>query len=349
MRLLLAAGDIDLSVGGPAVDITGMPFPKRRTLYARVERQNLPGLFRAFDFASPDNHSPQRFTTTVPQQALFLLNGPFVAERASSLAQRDDVAKIDDSQARIRQIYAIVFARDPTPAELDLGRAFIESTGDESPGPSALELLAEAWQYGYGEFDEASNRVKTFERFPHFTGSQWQGGPALPDPAIGWAMLNDEGGHVGNNAAHAAIRRWIAPRDGSIRIEGSFRLSDEKGDGVRGRIISSRAGKVGEWIIEPKQKQQKTVVEKLEVNQGDTIDFVADLRTTFENDTFAWPVAIQLDSGVVASPRRAGSHAGGITTWDSTATFHPPRVEPLSKWARYAQVLLMSNEFVFVD
>ncbi len=81
--LLFAAGDIDLSVGGPAVDITGMPFPKRRTLYARIERQNLPGLFRAFDFASPDNHSPQRFTTTVPQQALYLLNGPFVAERTA--------------------------------------------------------------------------------------------------------------------------------------------------------------------------------------------------------------------------------------------------------------------------
>ncbi len=40
--LLLAAGDIDLSVGGPAVDITGMPFPKRRTLYARVERRISP-------------------------------------------------------------------------------------------------------------------------------------------------------------------------------------------------------------------------------------------------------------------------------------------------------------------
>jgi mono/diheme cytochrome c family protein len=347
--LLAAAGDVDLTVGGPAVDITGMPFPKRRTLYARIERQNLPGLFRAFDFASPDNHSPQRFTTTVPQQALFLLNGPFVGERAASLARRDDVAGINDPAARIRQIYAIVFAREPTSDELKLGHSFIENAGDETPGPSPLEMLAEAWQYGYGEFDEASGRVKAFERFPHFTGSQWQGGPALPDPSLGWAMLNAEGGHVGNDSAHAAIRRWVAPRDGSVRIEGTFRLAEEKGDGVRGRILSSRGGKVGEWIVEAKKNQQKTVVEKLEVNQGDMIDFIADLRTTFENDTFVWPVTIQLDSGVAAATRRSGSGSGGITTWDSAATFHPPKVEPLSKWARYAQVLLMSNEFVFVD
>ncbi len=165
--------------------------------------------------------------------------------------------------------------------------------------------MAKAWQYGYGEFDEASNRVKTFERFPHFTGSQWQGGPALPDPALGWAMLSSEGGHVGNNVAHAAIRRWTAPSDGSVRIEGTLRLTEDKGDGVRGRLVASRSGKIGEWIVEPKSKQQKTVVEKLHLQQGDTIDFVADLRTTIENDSFAWPVTVQLDSGVAASaPRR---------------------------------------------
>ena len=36
------------------------PWPTRRTLYGRIDRQNLPNLFRTFDFASPDTHSPQR-------------------------------------------------------------------------------------------------------------------------------------------------------------------------------------------------------------------------------------------------------------------------------------------------
>jgi hypothetical protein len=80
--LLSVSGRIDQTAGGHAVDITTQPFTARRTIYGFVERQNLPGLFRTFDFASPDATSPQRFSTTVPQQALFMMNSPFVAELA---------------------------------------------------------------------------------------------------------------------------------------------------------------------------------------------------------------------------------------------------------------------------
>ncbi len=78
--LLAVAGRLDRTQGGPAVDITTPPFPPRRSVYGFIDRQNLPGLFRTFDFASPDASTPQRYTTTVPQQALFLMNHPFVHE-----------------------------------------------------------------------------------------------------------------------------------------------------------------------------------------------------------------------------------------------------------------------------
>ena len=80
--LLFVAGQLDETIGGPAVNIVTAPFSKRRTVYGLIERQNLPAFFRTFDFATPDGHSPQRFTTTVPQQALFLMNSPFVIEQA---------------------------------------------------------------------------------------------------------------------------------------------------------------------------------------------------------------------------------------------------------------------------
>ena len=35
--------------------------------------------------------------------------------------------------------------------------------------------------------------------------------------------------------------------------------------------------------------------------------------------------------------------------WDSVSGFHGPLVPPLSRWEQLAQVLLMSNEFMFVD
>ena len=67
--LLAVAGNLDRKIGGPSVDITTAPYSKRRTIYGTVDRQNLPALFRTFDFASPDVSNPQRFQTTVPQQA----------------------------------------------------------------------------------------------------------------------------------------------------------------------------------------------------------------------------------------------------------------------------------------
>src|SRR5262249_62128660 len=74
--LIAVTGQLDHTAGGPAVDLTNTPFTKRRTVYGFIERQNLPGIFRTFAFASPDASSPQRYTTTVPQQALFLMNSP---------------------------------------------------------------------------------------------------------------------------------------------------------------------------------------------------------------------------------------------------------------------------------
>jgi hypothetical protein len=57
-------------------------------VYGFIDRQNLPGVFRTFDFASPDTTSPQRYVTTVPQQALFMMNSPFVLEQTQALTKQ---------------------------------------------------------------------------------------------------------------------------------------------------------------------------------------------------------------------------------------------------------------------
>ena len=72
-------------------------------MYGFIDRQNLPGLFRTFDFASPDTHAPQRYATTVPQQALFLMNSPFVVEQAKALAARPEVAGVRSRELRGRR------------------------------------------------------------------------------------------------------------------------------------------------------------------------------------------------------------------------------------------------------
>ncbi len=70
--VLVACQLIDPAIGGPSIKLIDPPFSNRRTLYAYIDRQNLPGVFRSFDFASPDAHVSNRLSTTVPQQGLFI-------------------------------------------------------------------------------------------------------------------------------------------------------------------------------------------------------------------------------------------------------------------------------------
>ncbi len=123
--LLAVSGRLDPAVGGPAVDIAAGVGVPRRTLYGFVDRQNLPGLFRTFDFASPDTHAPQRYTTTVPQQALFLLNSPFAVEQAKSLAARPEVAAVSRPELRIDVLHRLLYARPAKDEEISLGLRFV--------------------------------------------------------------------------------------------------------------------------------------------------------------------------------------------------------------------------------
>src|SRR5262249_53906033 len=82
-------------------------------------------LLRTFDFPSPDATSPQRDATTVPQQALFLMNHPFVLDCARRLAQRPDVAGEKAVAKRIARMYEIAYARPPKPEELAVAREYL--------------------------------------------------------------------------------------------------------------------------------------------------------------------------------------------------------------------------------
>jgi hypothetical protein len=127
--LAAAAGALDLRQGGPPVDLVAQPFTTRRAVYGFIDRQDLPGLFRAFDFASPDQSTAQRPQTTVPQQALFLMNSAFVAEQAGRLAARTKAAGEGGAAARIDAMYRWLLGRPPTEQETALGVAFIAAGG----------------------------------------------------------------------------------------------------------------------------------------------------------------------------------------------------------------------------
>ena len=138
--LLFASARLDKRQFGRPVDIVGQPFNPRRTIYGYIDRQNLPGMFRAFDFASPDQHSPQRFATTVPQQALFMINSPFVIEQAKHVMKRPELAAAKSAE-RVTRLYRTLFGREPSHDEIRAGLGFVEAEESALGPPSELHLM----------------------------------------------------------------------------------------------------------------------------------------------------------------------------------------------------------------
>src|SRR5207247_4639260 len=110
--LLAVAGRLDRRLGGPSARDIVTPQSTRRTLYGFVDRLQVPALYRAFDFPSPDATSAHRDETTIPQQALFLMNSPLAIECARAVLRRTDVADIKDLGARVQRLYVICFGRN---------------------------------------------------------------------------------------------------------------------------------------------------------------------------------------------------------------------------------------------
>ena len=90
--------------------------------------------------AMPDQSAAERPRTTVPQQALFLMNSPFVIEQAKQWARRslvDERFKASDAAGRIRQLYQEAFAREPSEEESGAALTFLEQQAAEYKLPSA--------------------------------------------------------------------------------------------------------------------------------------------------------------------------------------------------------------------
>ncbi len=337
--LLAVSGELSLKMGGPGAKLFDRPPSVRRAIYGYIDRQFLPAAYRAFDFANPDLHIPRRHLTTVPQQALFFMNSPFVIERAQALAARASRAA---PRERVAELYELLFQRAPSERELSSGLAFIEAA-EATAVPPTPPPAPSPWSYGYGAMDPANGTLKNFTAFSHFSGGGWQGSDYYPDPGLGWLRLEREKGHPGDDLAHAVVRRWTAPFDATVRVSGQLEHPAEKGDGIRAHLLHRTP--LAAWFL--KQQKAETVLESVRVKKGDTLDFVVDLRGTIESDDFTWSPAV-----AVTKDAEKLKQEGFAIEWKAASQFSGPAeppVQPLQPWPAYAQALLFSNEFMFVD
>ena len=338
--LLSLSGSLDASVGGRPVPAL-FTSNTRRTLYTFVDRQDIPGVLRTFDFADPGAHSPQRSVTTVPQQALFLMNNPFVLQQVKALLARPVVAGTADPKLKLKALFREVYGRAPSTVELASSIRFVTGWHSQLPEEAAA---GRAWINGYGTYTPEQHRVTKFAPLPFFTGNAWQGGDKLPDAKLGWVTLRADGGHPGD-PGFSAIRRWVSPAAMTISIQGTLNHPGKVGDGVEAFLVSSIQGCLGDWVAQGSVVD--TGLKQIAVEKGEILDFVVTCRKNNNTDSFGWAPVLEVLPTSRAAP-------GGVLRWDAAADFSGPAPDatahkPLTAWEVYTQALLLTNEFLFID
>jgi hypothetical protein len=143
--LLVVGGNLDMTMGGPPITVDAseqsargtralygnmnlkLSDAPRRTVYGMIDRGALPEMFRTFDFANPDLSTGERILTTVPQQALFMMNSPFVADQVRHLLARPDFQAQKSPEDKVKLLYRLSFQRLPTDKELKMSLDFLSN------------------------------------------------------------------------------------------------------------------------------------------------------------------------------------------------------------------------------
>jgi hypothetical protein len=156
-NMLAVGGNINLAVGGEPIfpfipkDILASqyrgkwintpdgPEAWRRGIYV-YQRRSLPyPMFDTFDHPDMNVTAGARHISTVPTQALTLLNNPFVLAEATRFAARIE-RTARDVPAQVDAAYRVALARPPTPAEAAIGADLITGQSLEAFAHVILNL-----------------------------------------------------------------------------------------------------------------------------------------------------------------------------------------------------------------
>jgi len=114
-------------------------YPSRhRSVYLMTQRLQRHPYLCLFDGPDTNTTTDVRGTSTVPSQALWLMNNAFVRDQSRSLAKR--LLALDDDTARVKLAYELCFGRAPSSDEIETTRVYLKRFRREFGG---AEL--EAW------------------------------------------------------------------------------------------------------------------------------------------------------------------------------------------------------------
>jgi hypothetical protein len=155
---LMVSGQLNRKAGGPSVYpkipaevLAGQSRPgegwpvsppqeaNRRSIYVGVKRSLQVPILAQHDQADTDSSCPVRYTTTVPTQALGLINGEFAQETAAAFAKRLRKEVPHDLAGQVRRAIRLTTGRVPEEAEVQADVAFIGELQQVSPKADALQ------------------------------------------------------------------------------------------------------------------------------------------------------------------------------------------------------------------
>ena len=138
--ILAANGQLNLKMGGPSIfpvipkevlagqsrpghgwNVSAPPDRVRRSVYIHVKRSLAVPLLENHDMADVDQTCPVRFNTTVPSQALGLLNSQFMNEQAAAFANYVREEAGDDTADKVALTLKRVTQREPAETEVRRG------------------------------------------------------------------------------------------------------------------------------------------------------------------------------------------------------------------------------------
>ncbi|MDI1315296.1 DUF1553 domain-containing protein, partial [Prosthecobacter sp.] len=125
----------------PIIEHEG-PEQWRRSIYIYVKRQLLMPNMELFDAPTTTDSCALRMQSTVPTQALVLMNDEFVEEQAKFLAQRAMTGNENDERQTIQRLFLLTLAHSPSASRLEQAQAFVQQRAAESDLVQALADLA---------------------------------------------------------------------------------------------------------------------------------------------------------------------------------------------------------------
>ena len=273
--------------------------------------------------------------TTVPQQALYFLNGPLVLRQAARLASDAAFKALPDDRARVNSIYRKLFRRDATLEEAAVALDWLATANPSDYAPR----LGGHWEVRHGpETDGPTDDLATF---PIFADKVWKTGPDPSTAPIRWLNAGAGGGHVSAN--HVMVLRWRANGNGQVRMTGHLKRTQQGGNTLAWRI-DAKGKAVAEAPIAP-DSASDIAGTWTDVKAGDTVDLVIRAPEGDSCGGIAWNLRIEGRE----SPDAPVEEVGDFTRQFPTSNDPAPGATPADPWADLVQMLWASNEFHFVD